>query len=169
MSKKAEADLPSYALSEARDAPEKGSTGTAATTTVDTVEAGESDKSDKTPGSTDGMSVISRICWSMALILPLLAGVVMLFLITCSSSELRADFSVIKVRLTPDSFDALFAATEHGVSEDGNSTSILSQASTLGGIIRRAESTNGSEAAGHAGFLTLGAWGWCVRSQDAQK
>lgn len=166
MSKKAEADLPSYALSEARDAPEKGSTG--ATTTVDTVEAGESDKSDTNPGSTDGMSVISRICWSMALILPLLAGVVMLFLITCSSSELRADFSVIKVRLTPDSFDALFAATERGVSEDGNSTSILSQASTLGGIIKRAE-TNGSEATGHAGFLTLGAWGWCVRSQDAQK
>ena len=135
---------PSYALSEARDAPKQ-----------------EGDHPDPNVNPTQKtMTVASRVCWSLCLLLPLLSAVLLLFLITCSSSDLRADFSILKISVSGSDFDSLFTATEDASASAGNSTSVLANAAGLGGVVRRAESD---------GYLTLGIWGWCVRTKDSSK
>ena len=129
-------DPPSYEESQAQDRKD-----------TDVEKAGESNKKKKSRGS----------CWAIweaAPVIPLLTAVLLLFLITCSSSSLRADFAVLKVTLSSSDFSALYTATKsQPISTDNSSTSALEVESSL---TKRDD----------AGFLTLGIWGWCVVSND---
>jgi len=98
------------------------------------------------------MSPESRVIWGLTLILPLLASVVLLFLITASSSSLRADFSVIKISVDGSTLDGLISTANQKGSQP--------TASTLGGATARSAS---------GGFLTLGVWGWCAASSDSSR
>lgn len=104
------------------------------------------------------MGPISRVTWGLALTLPLLASVLLLFLFTASSSSLRTDFSVIKISVDGTTLDGLIGAAKKV--KDGQEDSVLGSAANLGGMIGRAES---------GGFLTLGVWGWCAASRDSFK
>jgi len=108
------------------------------------------------------MTVESRVAWSCALGVPLLAAVLLLFLITASSTTLRVDFSVIKIKVSSPTVDALFGVMnkyEGGSSGERSGGSVLeSMAGTVGMDKRAGE-----------GFMTLGIWGWCVVTKDYTK
>ncbi|ORX34520.1 hypothetical protein BD324DRAFT_636223 [Kockovaella imperatae] len=80
--------------------------------------------------------------WSFAPLLPLLIGLFLLFIVTCSASRLRADFALIKIQLDAEDYSALYTAT-------------------LDQQTRRKRDA--------AGYLTLGTWGWCVKSADSRQ
>ena len=89
--------------------------------------------------------------WSLVPVLPLLTGVLLLFIITCSTSDLRADFGVIKVLLPSGDYSALYSATL-GKQTDGTT-----------------KRYTGPSKREDAGYLTLGIWGWCVRNADSSQ
>ena len=92
--------------------------------------------------------------WSLAPIVPLLTGIFLLFVITASSPELRADFGVVKVGLSAGDYSALYSATLSAAKgSSGNSTVALRS------LVERDDT----------GFLTLGIWGWCVRNADSSQ
>jgi hypothetical protein len=92
------------------------------------------------------------------LTLPLLASVLLLFLITASSTSLRMDFSVIKIAVDGATLDGLISAAAQAGRERTNSTT--SSVASLGGVVGRAAS---------GGYLTLGIWGWCAASSDSSR
>ena len=97
--------------------------------------------------------------WSLAPVVPLLTGIFFLFVVTASSSELRADVGVVKIGLSAGDYPALYSATlsaAHGSS--GNST--VAARSMDGRALMKRDDT---------GFLTLGIWGWCVRNADSSQ
>ena len=104
------------------------------------------------------MSPESRVFWGVVLTLPLLASVLLLFLITASSSSLRTDFSVIKISVDGSTLDGLITAATQAEAQSANATS--SSGASLDAVVGRA--TGG-------GYLTLGIWGWCAASSDYSK
>ena len=135
---------PSYDLSQARDAGKGG------------VEGKKKDGDEKEGPKRKPMSTEARIAWSVMLALPLIAGVLLLFLVTCSTETLRKDFSVLKVAVSDSTLKGLFD-TVQGVQDDDDEGLASSSAAT-----RRA-------AAAEAGYLTLGIWGWCVSDVEGDK
>ena len=102
-----------------------------------------------------------RSWWSLAPVIPLLTGIFLLFIITASSSDLRADFGVIKVELSAGDYSALYSATLSSVKGDSANSTVAAQSMDAdgGGLMERDET----------GYLTLGIWGWCVRNDDSSQ
>jgi hypothetical protein len=79
----------------------------------------------------------------------------LLFLITCSSSSLRTDFAIARIRLSQATFDALYKIVQ-AQSDDDSSSDV---AGSLIGLKRAAVEA----------YMTIGAWGWCVKTADSSK
>lgn len=125
----------------------------------DTCEAQTVAAPQKNPSS---LSPFSRIFWPTALILPTLAVGLLLYLSTCSSEEMRPDLSVISIALQSNDFGSIFQSA--GSFIQGNSTSTGNASSTASvDVVMRS-----SDSLANTGDLSLGPWGWCVRSTDAQ-
>ena len=107
---------------------------------------------------TKPMSIEARIAWALALSIPLLASFLLLFLITCSSSDLRTDFSVVKMDISKSTFDALYNIAND--QKDDTDSSVLATTASFGGDMRK----RAAEA-----YMTLGVWGWCTKSADSSK
>lgn len=99
---------------------------------------------------------------AIVIVTPLLAALVLLYLITSSSDSLRPKFCVIKVALPSNELDSLFQSatvlTQDTSATTGNATSELPV-----NAFRRDDSVSGS------GYLSLGLWGWCLKSNDVQQ
>lgn len=131
---------PSYDVSQVRDmVPQDG---------------GENGGSTK---PTKPMSAESRVAWGVVLVLPLLAATLLLFLITASSSDLRTDFAIVKISISQATFEALYSLVQN---EPKSGPSALDQTKSLAGV-RRAPSSGG--------YMTLGVWGWCIKTSDSSK
>ena len=153
-----EESLPSYDLSQSRDILQTGDiTGEAGSNPVS---SGSSASAGTAVGKRRTMSVESRVAWACALGVPLLAGVLLLFLITASSASLRVDFSVIQIDVSSPTLDALFGVMSGaggGVSSGGPVTRMH-----IGTEVARYEL---ARRAGE-GFMMIGTWGWCVATRD---
>lgn len=132
---------PSYDLSQARDAHEHPH------------QSKEEEGSQTKPKV---MSLEARYAWALALSIPLLAAVILLFLITCSSSLLRAKFSVVKIEISQATYGAL-ASIANDQRADSDS-SILANAASFGSDMKK----RGVDA-----YMTLGFWGWCAKTIDS--
>ena len=106
------------------------------------------------------MSVESRVAWACALGVPLLAGVLLLFLITASSATLRVDFSVIQIDVSAPTLDALFGVMSGA--RGGVSSGRPVRRMPVGMEVARDKL---GRRAGE-GFMMIGIWGWCVATRD---
>lgn len=104
------------------------------------------------------MSVESRLAWGLALVLPLLAATLLLFLMTASSEDLRTDFSIVKISISQGTVDALYGLLQNQPNDD---KSTLEEVKDLSGVGKRATTSGG--------YMTLGVWGWCVKTADSSK
>ncbi|KAK1921877.1 hypothetical protein DB88DRAFT_518058 [Papiliotrema laurentii] len=103
-------------------------------------------------------SLAMRFVWGLILGLPLLVAMGLLLLITCSSTQLRVDFNVLKFSIWPETYQGLSQIAKEQRTNDGSS--LLVDSASPGGNIRERQ----AEA-----YMTLGVWGWCAKTADAQQ
>ena len=110
--------------------------------------------------SPPSLSMPSRIIWPILLSVPLFASGALLYLVSCSGETLRPDLSTVKIELPQAEFDSLYQSWSSSADTLPNGDN--ETAPSLNIIRSPRENSTG-------GYLTLGTWGWCLRTADAQR
>nr|KIR50066.1 hypothetical protein I312_01161 [Cryptococcus bacillisporus CA1280] len=106
------------------------------------------------------------LLWRLSIVLPFLTAGCLLYLLTCSASSWRANWSSIKIELPSTDFDDLYASgsTITGQSSNGLSSrrDFATYMSAKSIHYKRANDIN--DVLG--GYLSLNLWGWCLKSTE---
>ncbi|EAL21161.1 hypothetical protein CNBD5370 [Cryptococcus deneoformans B-3501A] len=106
------------------------------------------------------------LLWRLSIILPFLTAGCLLYLLTCSTSSWRANWSSIKIELPSTEFESLYASGSTITRESSNSTpSRRDYANKVSAKpIHNKRVNNTDDALG--GHLSLNMWGWCLKSTE---
>lgn len=125
------------------------------------------------------------LLWRLSIILPFLTAGCLLYLLTCSTSSWRANWSSIKIELPSTEFESLYASGSTITRESSNSTPsrrdyankgkhqikcddriqyLIRQCQVSAKPIHNKRVNNTDDALG--GHLSLNMWGWCLKSTE---